>query len=133
MSTKTTLWLLGLAGALFAFIFFFERHHSPQKQYLPAPLLPGLNPAKVSAVQVRRGTQFAVRAQRTNGGWMLSAPLVYPAQASAIEGLLKELERVVPQTHLSAEELSAHQQTSAQFGFGEPTAVVVLEQGDDRR
>ena len=129
MSTKTTLWLLGLAAGLFAFIFFFERHHSPHKARPPALLLPGLNSAKVTAVQVRRGNQFAVRAQRTNESWVLSTPLVYPAQAYAIEGLLKTLEQVVPQTHLSGEELSARRQSSAQFGFGDPSAVIVLEQG----
>jgi hypothetical protein len=133
MNAKTTLWLVVFAGALFAFIFFYERHHSTQKQLPPARLLPDFSAAKVSKVQVRRGNQFAVRAQRTNDGWVLDSPLVYPARAGAIDSLLKKLEDLVPQTQLSAEDLSAHNQSAAQFGFADPSAVVVLEHGTDSR
>ena len=89
--------------------------------------------AAVSAVQVRRGNQFPVRAERTNDAWMLTAPLAYPGQTAAIEGLLKRLQNLGPQTRISAEELSARKQTAADFGLAEPSAVVMLQQGRDRK
>src|SRR5262245_41335533 len=131
MNSKTTWWLAGLAAALFAFIFFFERHRQTDRQTKPATIFPGFTVANVTAVQVRRGNQSAVRAERTNETWVLTAPLTYPAQGVALEGFLKHLERLESQAIISAEELSARKQTAADFGFAEPAAVVTIQQGDN--
>ena len=133
MNPKTTWWLVGLAVALFGFIFFFERNRDPARAPRPTRILPGFTAAQVATVQVRRGNQAAVRFERTNDGWSLSAPLVYPARSSAVEALLKRLENLSPQTVISAQELSARNQTAADFGLAEPSAVLLLEQGRDHR
>jgi hypothetical protein len=51
----------------------------------------------------------------------------------AVETFLEGLDRLNPVTHISASEIRARKQTSADFGFDAPPVVISLERGDQRR
>ena len=75
----------------------------------PAAILPDLQPAAVTSVQVFPAGALEIRADRTNGGWVLTKPVVYPAQTAAIEALLDALQKLAP-AKISAAELREHKQ-----------------------
>src|SRR5256885_12737195 len=123
-------WAL-LAGGLFAFIFFHQRHahHGPCG---PANILPNLKVASVATVQVRPEGQLEIRAVRTNGSWRLTEPLAYPAQASSIENLLFFLDRMTPATYITRRELRNRPDAEEEYGFGSPQSTVIVKQGEYR-
>ena len=116
-----------MAVALFAFILF-------QQRYLrktgggPAKVLPNLKAAETTSVQVRPAVQLEIRAERTNGTWQLTEPLVYPAQAVSIEKLLAELEALRPVPYITARELRNRPNTDEEYGFAAPQASIIIEQ-----
>ncbi len=134
MNPKNTFLLVVLAAGLFCFIFFYERH----RDLTPPPppkLLPGLDIATVTNIQIQlHGLDEAIRVERTtNGNWQLTKPINYPAQSLAVENLLRALHDVTPQNHISAEELKGRRNVDADFGMQTPTATIVVTQaGDDR-
>ncbi len=105
MNAKATaLWIV-IAAALFSFIFFYQRQ-ARKAQTGPAPILPGLKASAITCVEVLpQKREPEIRACRTNQGWQLNAPLVYPAESISIENLLATLERLVPATFISEAEL----------------------------
>jgi hypothetical protein len=125
---NTWLWLLA-AVALFAFIFFVERrfHHAGEG---PTRVLPGLNAASVTGVQVLHKGQVEINATRTNGSWQLRAPLNYSGNPARIESLLAFLERLVPAAYISAGDLSDRFNSDDKFGFTEPQATIILDHGE---
>ena len=116
-----------MAVALFAFILF-------QQRYLrrtgggPVKVLPSLKAAEATSVQVRPAAQLEIRAERTNGTWQLTEPLVYPAQAVSIEKLLAELEALTPAPYITARELRNRPNTDEEYGFAAPQASIIIEQ-----
>jgi hypothetical protein len=125
-SRNTWRWLI-VAVALFAFILF-------QHRYLrrtgggPVKVLPSLKAAEATSVQVRPAAQLEIRAERTNGTWQLTEPLVYPAQAVSIEKLLAELEALRPAPYITARELRNRPNTDEEYGFAAPQASIIIEQ-----
>ena len=131
MNSKTTgIWFV-IAAALFAFIFVFEHFLRPAAAE-SAAILPDLRPAAVTSVQVIPAGALEIRADRTNGGWLLTKPVAYPAQAAAIEALLDALQKLTPATRISAAELREHKNSDAEFGFENPQSTLVIEAGDQR-
>ena len=127
---NTWIWVC-VAGALFAFIYFYERgaHHT-----LPGParILPNLNPALVTSVQVRPAgrIQLDIVAERTNKTWQLTEPLRYPAESARIESLLEALQNLVPATYISSVEMRSHPKADEEYGFTAPQASIRIQQGD---
>ena len=133
MNWKNTWTLVGLAAALFAFIFFFERHLNPSGQVaLPPPLFAKFKPTTAVTVQIRRGKDLSVTLERTNDAWRFSKPFAYPAAEFAVRNFLEALERTVPATHITAREILARKQTTADFGLDVPPVVITLEPGGQR-
>jgi hypothetical protein len=128
----TWFWVL-LAAGLFAFLFFFPRHR-PDAAAGPGRVLPELRSAAVTAVQVRPAApvQLGIRAERTNGHWQLTQPIVYPAHASNVDRLLGTLETLTPATYLKPDELRGRPRAEQEFGFASPQASILLQQGDYR-
>jgi hypothetical protein len=126
---KTIVWVL-VAGGLFAFIFFSQRH---RRLPVPAPVkvLSALNPESVSSISIRPSGpgQLQIRFDRTNGTWQLTQPLLYPAQSESINKLLSFLEELTPNPYISGSELRAHPNGDDEFGFTSPQATIVLQQG----
>ncbi len=130
MNTKTTgIWFV-IAASLAAFIFIFQHWLRPAGGEASA-ILPGLQPAAVTSVQVIPPDALEIRADLTNGVWRLTKPVVYPAQSAAIKTLLDTLQKLQPGPPISSAELRASNGTEAVYGFGNPTALVI-ESGDRR-
>ncbi len=127
-SRNTWLWIV-IAAGLFTFIFISHRltHHIPDG---PAKILPRLTPSAVTAIQVMPKGQLPIHACRTNGGWQLSKPLVYPAQTVSIENLLTVLEQLTPAAHISESEVKNPFNADEEYGFADPQATISLEQGN---
>ena len=123
---STWRWIIVAAG-LFAFIFFYQRHMSKSGGG-PDRVLPNLNAAAVTSVQVRPAAHLEIRADRTNGTWQLTEPLVYPAQTVSIEKLLVELERLKPASYITARELRDRPKADEEYGFATPQASLIIEQ-----
>jgi hypothetical protein len=135
MNWRNTWILVGLAGALFAFIFLFERHLDPSGTIPPIrPLFADFNPARATAVHIRRGNQFVLALERTNEAWRFTRPWAYPAATFPVQSLLDALSRAVPVTYISSREMISRKQTPADFGFDSaPVAVITLERGEEHR
>lgn len=128
MNSKTTgLWFL-LAVALAAFIFVYQHWLRPAV-FAPSPILPGLQPAAVTSVTVAPPDALEIRAERTNGVWLLTRPVAYPAQTAAIDGLLDALQKLTPDTRLTPAELRGHPDAETEFGFANPTTVIITAGG----
>jgi hypothetical protein len=128
MNSKTTgIWFV-IAAALLAFIFVLEHYLRPVVAG-PAPLLPNLRPATVTSVQVFPADAPKISADRTNGGWVLTKPVSYPAQAAAIEALLDALQKLAP-ARISAAELRHRKNSEMEFGFEKPQGTLIIAAGD---
>ncbi len=129
MNAKHTwLWVLVAAG-LFASIFLHHRF-APKPPTGLARLLPGLEAAGITSVEILPANQRAIRAGRTNGGWQLVEPVHFPARAEALERLLEALAQAVPTTRINAQELGNLRDANEKFGFNPPPLTVVLQPGD---
>ena len=127
MNPRNTWRWIVVALALLAFILIHHRYLQKTADG-PVKVLPTLNAAAVTSVHVRPAAQMEIRAERTNGTWQLTEPLVYPAQGASIEQLLAELERLVPAPYITARELRGRLKTDDEFGFATPQASAVIEQ-----
>src|SRR6185436_19292260 len=79
------------------------------------------------SIQLRRSNQFVLRAERTNSSWNLTAPVLYPAQSFAAEGVLQLLSQATYQAYVPPEELNAAHRTVAEFGLDVPRATLTFE------
>ena len=132
MNSKTTgIWFL-IAAALFALIFIFEHFLRPSATE-SSGLLPELRPPAVTSVQVIPSGALEIRADRTNGTWLLTKPIAYPAQPAAIEALLDALQKLTPAIRIGAAELRNHRNADAEFGFDPPRISLVIETDGQRR
>jgi hypothetical protein len=132
MNSKTTgIWFL-IAAVLLALIFIFEHFLQPSAAE-PSRILPELRPPAVTSVQVIPSGALEIRADRTNGAWLLTKPIVYPAQPAAIEALLDALQKLTFATRISAAELRNHRNADVEFGFETPRVSLVIETGGQRR
>jgi len=131
MSSKNTwIWFV-LAAALFAFIFSFQRF-SRSSTTEPSHVLPGLHPNTVTSIQVIPANALEIRAERTNRTWLLTKPVIYPAQPAAIEALITALQKLMPIIRISASELREHSGTNIEYGFEPPQTSLVVTDGDQR-
>jgi hypothetical protein len=132
MNTKNTWLLLSIAVLLGGFIFGWEKYIAgPARQ--PALVLPGLEPSRVTAIQLRVSGQAELLAERTNGGWHLSKPIPYPAQPQRIELFLRQLQELHPSGTFTAQDLQQYPEAEKDFGFDNPLATVDLFTGKERR
>jgi Domain of unknown function (DUF4340) len=126
MNPKSTIRWIIVAAALFAFIFFFERHiRKPETG--PAKVLPGLLAGDINSLQILPRGQLPIHAKRINGVWRLTEPLDYPARTNRIETLLAALETLTA-TFIPPEELKALPDTNDRFGFDPPQFSITIDQ-----
>jgi hypothetical protein len=131
MNSKTTgIWFV-IAAILFALIFFFERQQRHANAE-PAQILIHLQPQLVTSVQIIPAGVLEIRADRTNQMWLLTKPIVYPAQPAAVEALLDALQKLTPAMRLSAGELRERPDAEKEFGFDSPQISLVIEAGEQR-
>jgi len=125
--------LLGLAVALFGFIFLFERRMTEPD---PAPQrLLAFRPDEVTNIQLRLTNQLVlcIERPRTDAAWRMTVPPInYPAQPVVAEWLLQSLAEAVPQAEIAPQELKAARRTIAEFGLDLPQAAVTLQHDGER-
>lgn len=122
---KTLIWV-SVAVVLFAFIFIRERYfRSPPAR--PARVLPNFRAIEVTSVKVQLPGQLAIRADRTNGTWQLSSPLNYPAHATRIDTLLRDLEQLSPAAVVDTRELGNHSHSEEDFGLSPEQASLIFQ------
>jgi len=134
MNSRLTWFWIVLAGALLAFIYFFQIRQAKPPQG-PDRLLPDLKASSVTAIQVRPGApgQLALRAERNEaGGWDLTEPMVYPALATNVERLVGSLISLEAASRLGPQELRSHRNPDQEYGFAVPQASIILQQGESR-
>lgn len=127
---RTTLTLLGLAGALLAFIVLFERRWQPDGAgFQPPSRLLAFKAADVTNITLHVTNQLLLTAVRSNAGapWQITVPIVYPAHPHAVEWLLMQFEELVPPVTITAAELKASRRTPAEFGLDLPAAKLTLQ------
>jgi hypothetical protein len=131
MNSKNTLVWFVLAAGLFASILLLDRYLHPSAA-LVRNILPGLQPASVTSIQVNPAGALEILADRTGGFWLLTKPVSYPAQAAAVEALLAALEKLAPATRISAGEVHEHRTADTDFGFDPPQISIAITAGDQR-
>lgn len=132
MNPKHTWLWTGVAAALLLLIVLlqqFGRKPAPE----PAGLLADFKAGTVTSLQVRPAGQPEIRVERTNAVWLLTRPLVYPAQSVSIESLLAALEKLTPASRIPAAELRRRANPDAEFGFDSPQVTLRLQSRDARR
>jgi len=124
--------LLLLATAVLAYIVLFERHQpdSAQQAAQARLLLPGFDPARVTAVEVLR-SNGVIRAERILGQWRLTDP-PYAAQSVMIENWLTALSALPRRAAIPAREVLAQAGGLGTYGLEAPSATLVLQQGAQR-
>jgi hypothetical protein len=134
MNWRNTWILVGVAVALFAFIMLFERRVTTSDRVEPPrTILAGFKPAASTSLQLRRGTQFVINLERTNGTWRYTKPFNYAASTLAVGQFLEALDQLLPATYITPGAILSRKQTSADFGFDAPPIVIAMQAGGDRQ
>ncbi len=124
-NSRQTLWLWLAVALLIGWILLVE-----QRTERPAPVAPTValladfQPGAVTALELIVGTN-RLRAVRSESGWQLTAPSVYPAQAIALDALLQHCARIDSTRFIPAAEVGDQ---LAAFGLQPPRAVLRVEQ-----
>jgi len=125
MNSKSTWIWIGLAALLAAVIFGLEKLGTTPV-VVPVPLLADFKAEDVTSVQMTLADQSAMRAERSNGVWQITSPIVYPAQVASIEGLLDVLEHLPPATIIPPNEVRQRPNADEEFGFVNSQATLTL-------
>ena len=132
MNSRNTLIWFVVAVALFACIFIYDRFLRPTITP-PSPILSGLHPSAMASIQVIPSNALKIEADKTNGVWVLTKPVVYPAQPAAVDALLSALQKLTPAIRLNAGELREQHNAEADYGFEPPRISLVLQEADGQR
>ncbi|HUD48745.1 MAG TPA: DUF4340 domain-containing protein [Candidatus Baltobacteraceae bacterium] len=138
MNWKPTWVLLTAAAVVFVFIVLVE-HPIRQERLRQANhrVLPGLDPATVTNIEIQPWGRPAIHAQRAGPGgraWHLTEPILYPAQSDRIEALLDNLAKLEWKDRITDQELRDRPDAQEQFGFTQPQFSILLQSaGTDRR
>ncbi|HEV7924021.1 MAG TPA: DUF4340 domain-containing protein [Verrucomicrobiae bacterium] len=138
MNWKPTWVLLLAAAVLLAFIVLVEQPMRRQRELQESRLvLPGLNPALVTNIEIHPWGKAMIEAARergTNGFWRLSRPVTYPGNNQLFAALLDTLAKLEWEIRINEKELSERPDAQADFGFTEPLFTLLLQgSGPDRR
>jgi hypothetical protein len=133
MNPKGTWKWIVVAAALLACIVASERYlRRPETG--PTRVLPEINPAAVTSIAVQPAGHLGIRAERTNDAWQLTRPVSYPANATAVEGLLAALERLTNALYITVGEIHARPNAYEQYGLDAPQAqLFIFPRDSDQR
>lgn len=131
MNTKNTWGLVAAAAALFAFIFFVERPGTRPAKPADHKLLPGLQVALISRIEIKHGTNQVI-VERTNDTWRLVAPVSYPAMQNRIKDFLDRASKLVWTGTISAADLAKSPNGLVDYGLQPPLAQFALIQNTQR-
>ncbi|HEX4119252.1 MAG TPA: DUF4340 domain-containing protein [Verrucomicrobiae bacterium] len=137
MNWKPTWVLLTATAVVFAFIVLVERPIRLERlRQASRSVLPGLDPATVTNVEIQPWGQSSIHAERRLGSkvWRLTAPIEYPARGAQIDALLDSLAKLEWKDRISDQELRDRPDAQEQYGFVKPRFSILLQAGGvDRR
>lgn len=123
-------WILVTAAlCLYAFIYFFERRiPGSAERRAPQRVLPIDAPQEIQAIEVVLSPTAVVRAERTNGVWMLTEPR-YPARQAALDTLTTNLVQLRAFDRIPNHEVKL--QGEKAFGLAPPRASLEVTAGSN--
>jgi hypothetical protein len=134
MNTSSTRWLVLMALALGAFIYLYEQRTADTEQTRDgeSKLLSDLVASDVTGLDIVRGTNVFLRAERGERGWGLSSAVGYPLLPTGIEKLLNATAQLRVSARVGAQEILAQTNRLAAFGLEPPGAILTLYRGKAR-
>ncbi len=127
MTTRRLAVLSATVLALFAFIFFFERHQPTTEERLErGDVLWDLNEGKVGRISVGRGAETLEFGRDTDDSWRMTRPDSYPADAGLMSSLVYDLAR--PQRMGEATEGVS----GPDYGLMKPRVVVTVTAKEEK-
>lgn len=124
MRTKVTLVLIFLNVALFYFIF-FVRGHLVIKDDPNIILGPAVANIQTLAISDAAG-ETVIRLERRSDKWLLTSPIVWPANEYAVQTIINELQFLKPEATFEVADLAASGQTLADFGLEKPPLTLTF-------
>jgi hypothetical protein len=123
-------WILVTAAlCLYGFIYFFERRiPSSAERRAPQRVLPIDTAQEIQTIEVVLSPTAVLRAERTNGSWVLTEPR-YPARQSALDTLATNLVQLRAFDRLPAHEAKLQDEKS--FGLAPPRASLEVTAGSN--
>jgi hypothetical protein len=129
MQRKLTWSLFAAALGLFLLIYFVERKiPGTAERHAPKSVLPFATVNDIDELEVTLATNGSVRAERTNGAWVLTQPN-YPARQAALETFATNLVQLRAFDRISAHDVNL--QGAKSFGLEPPRALVEVRGGSN--
>jgi len=120
MKSKTTLVLLVIAAAVFAYMFFYERKMpSTEEAKRQAQNVVNFSRDKIDRIVIQNGDD-KIDLRRQDNKWRLETPINDQADSSLIENLLLDLESWQKDATIPAKELEADKSKLNEYGLSKP-------------
>lgn len=130
MRTKVTLVLLLLNVALFFFIFRFERRWRIEESWKEARRrVLGAEAADIRSLEITSANRDLALARRGDT-WFVTKPLEWPANPSAVDRIIKELQLLDHETSFFVRDLAKNGQSLADYGLDQPRLTVTFASGE---
>jgi hypothetical protein len=130
MKSKTTLILLVITAAVFAYMFFYERKApTTEEAKRQAQNVVNFSREKIDGIVVQNGDD-KIDLRRRDKKWRLETPIKDQADSSLIENLLLDLESWQKDATIPAKELEADKSKLNEYGLSKPKLRLKLR-GED--
>jgi hypothetical protein len=130
MKSKTTLILLVITAAVFAYMFFYERKApTTEEAKRQAQNIVNFSREKIDGIVIQNGDD-KIDLRRRDKKWRLETPIKEQADSSLIENLLLDLESWQKDATIPAKELEADKSKLNEYGLSKPKLRLKLR-GED--
>ena len=130
MKSKTTLILLVITAAVFAYMFFYERKApTTEEAKRQAQNVVNFSREKIDGIVIQNGDD-KIDLRRRDKKWRLETPIKDQADSSLIENLLLDLESWQKDATIPAKELEADKSKLNEYGLSKPKLRLKLR-GED--
>jgi hypothetical protein len=130
MKLKTTLILLVITGAVFAYMFFYERKApTTEEAKRQAQNVINFSREKIDGIVIQNGDD-KIDLRRRDKKWRLETPIKDQADSSLIENLLLDLESWQKDATIPAKELEADKSKLSEYGLTKPKLRLKLRGKD---
>src|SRR2546429_2182807 len=117
MKSKTTLILLVITAAVFAYMFFYERKApTTEEAKRQAQNVVNLSREKIDGIVIQNGDD-KIDIRRSGAKWRLETPIKDQADASLVNNVLLELENWQKDATISAKEMEADKNKISDYGL----------------
>src|ERR1041384_8782632 len=120
MKWKTTIILLVIAAGVWAYLYFVERNRpNTEDAARQAQNVVNLSREKIDGIVIQNGDD-KIDIRRHDDKWRLEMPIKDQADATAVNGLLADLENWQKDATISAKEMEADKSKLADYGLAQP-------------